>query len=427
MSVPAKQQTKPLWTRLLVPDGTLIPAPRSAGQPHSTSHAWRRGENAMSVPAKQQTKPLWTRLLVPNDAPSYQRREALVGWLMALPALLILFVFLMLPFFFAFAASFTNQRLISPNPTEFVGLQNFEQLLTVRVFTLEPLVDENSGAVLRDADGNIEYPRLRNFTRRNPDYPELDGLRELLSWQSGDSRTIILAGDVVFVRALINTIIFAAVIAPLQGGLALLLALLLNQTLPYIHVFRAIYFAPVVVSMVVVALLWRFIYDGSNGLLNAILGAFSFGGFEPVDWLGNPYTAMPALIAMSAWQGVGFHMVIWLSGLQTIPSSLYEAAGLDGANSWQKFRYVTWPGLRNTAVLILIVITIQATGLFTQVDVMTRGGPLDATQSVVYQAVQRGYDKKDIAEGAAISVILFFMVLVVSLVQRYLTRERSGR
>ena len=177
--------------------------------------------------------------------------------------------------------------------------------------------------------------------------------------------------------------------------------------------------------MVVVSILWRFIYDGHNGLLNAILAALSFGAFEPVDWLGNPYTAMPALIAMSAWQGVGFHMVIWLAGLQTIPASLYEAASLDGAGAWQKFRYVTWPGLRNTAALVLIVITIQATGLFIQVDVMTRGGPLDATQSVVYQAVQRGYDKQDIAEGAAISVILFFMVLTVSLVQRYLTRERA--
>ena len=369
--------------------------------------------------------PLWARLLVPDDAPSYQRHEAIIGWLMALPALLILLIFLVIPFFIAFAAAFTNQRLISPNPTEFVGLRNFERLLTIRPFTLEPLVDETTGAALRDDEGNIAYLRLRNFTRKNPDYPELNGLRELTSWQSGDNRTVILAGDVVFIRALVNTTIFAAVIAPLQGGLALLLALLLNQALLYINVFRAIYFAPVVVSMVVVSILWRFIYDGHNGLLNTILAALSFGAFEPVDWLGNPYTAMPALIAMSAWQGVGFHMVIWLAGLQTIPASLYEAASLDGAGAWQKFRYVTWPGLRNTAVLVLIVITIQATGLFIQVDVMTRGGPLDATQSVVYQAVQRGYDKQDIAEGAAISVILFFMVLTVSLVQRYLTRERA--
>lgn len=367
--------------------------------------------------------PLWVRLLLPRDAPLYQRNDALMGWLLAFPALLVLTVFLVIPFLMAFVISFTNQRLISPNPAEWVGLRNFERLLTIRPFTLEPDRDD-SGAFVYD-DGKLSYPRLREFTRDNPDYPELDGLRAFTSWQSGDNRTVILVGDVVFLRALINTLIFAAVIAPLQGGLALLLALLLNQALPFINVFRSIYFAPVVVSMVVVSLLWRFIYDGNNGLLNNILVMLSFGNFQPVDWLGNPYTALPAMIAMSAWQAVGFHMVIWLAGLQTIPASLYEAAGLDGAGAWQKFRYVTWPGLRNTAVLVLIVITIQAMGLFVQVDVMTRGGPLDATQSVVYQAVQRGYDKQDIAEGAAISVILFVIVFTIAMAQRYLTRERS--
>ncbi len=366
--------------------------------------------------------PLWVRLLLPKDAPLYQRNEALFGWLMAFPALLILTVFLVIPFLMAFVVSFTNQRLISPNPAEWVGLRNFERLLGVRAFTLEPERDD-SGAIVYQ-DGGIVYPRLRNFTRKNPNYPELDGLREFTSWQSGDNRTVILVADVVFLRALINTLVFASVIAPLQGGLALLLALLLNQALPFINVFRAIYFAPVVVSMVVVSLLWRFIYDGNNGLLNNLLGILSFGSFQPVDWLGNPYSALPAIIAMSVWQAVGFHMVIWLAGLQTIPASLYEAASLDGAGGWQKFRFVTWPGLRNTAVLVLIVITIQAMGLFVQVDVMTRGGPLDATQSVVYQAVQRGYDKQDIAEGSAISVILFVIVFVIAMTQRYLTRER---
>ncbi len=368
--------------------------------------------------------PLWVRLLLPKAAPLYQRGDAIFGWLLALPALLVLTIFLVIPFLMAFVMSFTNQRLVSPNPTEWVGMRNFERLLTIRAFTLEPERDE-SGAIVYDDDGSIAYPRLRNFTRKNPDYPELNGLREVTSWQAGENRTVILAADVVFLRALINTLIFAGVIAPLQGGCALLLALLLNQALPYINVFRAIYFAPVVVSMVVVSLLWRFIYDGQNGLLNTMLGIVTFGSFQPVDWLGNPYTAMPALIAMSAWQAVGFHMVIWLSGLQTIPTSLYEAAGLDGAGAWQKFRYVTWPGLRNTAVLVLIVIVIQAMGLFVQVDVMTRGGPLDATQSVVFQAVQRGYDKQDIAEGSAISVVLFVIVLVITIVNRYLTRDKD--
>ena len=150
----------------------------------------------------------------------------------------------------------------------------------------------------------------------------------------------------------------------------------------------------------------------------------TFGAFQPVDWLGKSSTALGAIIAMSIWQAVGFHMVIWLSGLQTIPATLYEAADIEGATGWQTFRYVTWPGLRNTAVLVLIVITMQAFGLFSQIDVMTRGGPVDSTQTVVFQAVQRGYGKQDIAGGSTISVILFLIVLSISMVQRYLTRER---
>ncbi|MEM6281768.1 MAG: sugar ABC transporter permease [Chloroflexota bacterium] len=355
-----------------------------------------------------------------------QQKEEITGWLMALPAMLLLFTFLLLPFLGAFAMSFTNQRLVSPNPTEFVGTSNFVDLLSLRIFTLEPVRDETTGEVVRDEDGNIEYPRLRTFTRNNPEYPQLDGMQEWRSWQTGETRTVLLATDVLFWTALVNTVIFVVVVAPLQGGIALLLALLINQKLMGVNIFRMIYFMPVVVSMVVVSLLWRFIYDGQNGLLNSVLSFVTFGLFEPVDWLGNPETAMGALIVMSVWQGVGFHMVIWLAGMQTIPQSLYEAASIDGAGAWQKFRFVTMPGLRNTGILILIVITMQAFSLYTQVQVMTRGGPVDATQSLVYQAVIRGFEQQNIAGGSAISVILFVIVLIISIIQRYLTRERSA-
>lgn len=354
---------------------------------------------------------------------SYQGREALTGWLMAAPVIIMLFTFLILPFIFAFGFSLTNQRLISPNPTEFVGLRNYQRLLTVRSLTLEPERDAD-GNIIRDEEGNIEYPRLRSFTRNNEEYPQLDGLREWQSWQRGDNRVYLLASDTVFLRALLNTFLFVLIVAPVQAGLALLLAVLINQPLRGVNIFRAIYFMPVIISIVIVGVLWSFIYDGQDGLLNTLLSAMTFGNFEGMDWLGNPRTALGAIMAMSIWQGVGFHMVIWLSGLQTIPFVLYEAASISGASALQKFRYVTWPGLRNTAVLILIVITMQAFALFTQIDVMTRGGPLDSTQSIVFQAVQRGFEKQDIAGGSAISVILFVLVLLVSIIQRYLTRER---
>ena len=355
-----------------------------------------------------------------------RKSEITTAWCMALPAFLLIAMFLIMPFVLAFGFSFTNQRLISPNPAEFVGTRNFEDMLGLSFFVLEPNRDPATGEVERDEAGDATYPRLRTFTRNNPDFPHLAGKREWMSWAWGeDSRLVLLASDVIFMKALVNTTLFVAVVAPTQAGLALLLALLINVQIRGVNIFRTIYFMPVVISIVVVAFLWRFIYDGENGLLNALLGFFSFGLFEPVDWLGGTSTALPAIMAMSVWQGVGFHMVIWLSGLQTIPASLYEAASIEGANSWQKFRYVTWPGLRNTAVLVMVVITMQSFALFAQVDVMTRGGPLDATQSLVFQAVQRGFEKQDISGGSAISVLLFLFVLSISLFQRYLTRDRD--
>ena len=347
------------------------------------------------------------------------------GWLMAGPAAFVILCFVIVPFVFAIVFSFTNQRLVSPNPAEFTGLSNYSQLLGMSTLTLDPVKDA-TGAVKLTAEGTPEYPSLRTYTRNNPDYPGLEGMREWFSFSlDGDARTFVLARDVVFLTAVINTFIFVIVVAPVQGGLALCLALLINQRLRGINVFRAIYFMPVVVSIVVVSLLWRFIYDCDSGLLNNLLSAVSFGAIPKVDWLGNPHTALGSIIAMSIWQAVGFHMVIWLSGLQTISPTLYEAAAIEGSSSWQTFRYITWPGLRNTAILVLVVITMQAFGLFSQIDVMTKGGPLDSTQTIVFQAIQRGYGKQDISGGSAISVVLFVIVLSVSLIQRWLTREKA--
>ncbi len=350
--------------------------------------------------------------------------EPLAAWLMASPAVILLLAFLIIPFFLAFFYAFTNQRLVSPNPTEYVGLANFKQLLTVKILRLDPIVDAAGQPVL-DETGNITYPREREFTRNNPEYPQYNGLQKWTAWDIGGSRWTLLAGDAVFMRSLINTFYFALVIVPGQAGLGLLLALLINQRTAGVNFFRTVFFIPVVVSIVVVSILFQFIYDGDNGLVNNTLVFLTGGRFTPVDWLASPSTAMPAIMVMSAWQAVGIHMVIWLAGLQTIPEILYEAASIDGANGWQKFIYVTWPGLRNTAVFILVTITMAALGLFSQIDVMTQGGPLDSTTTVIYQAVQKGYKMQDIAYGSAISVAFFILVLTVALVQRYLTREKD--
>lgn len=346
------------------------------------------------------------------------------GWLMAGPVVALLAIFTVLPFILAIGFSFTDQRLVSPNAPQFVGLANYQQLLGMGVLTIEPERDAD-GSVLLDDKGDRTYASVRSFTRGNPDFEHLSGMREWFSFDLADTRYVALARDVVFMKAIGNTMIFVLFAAPLQSALALALALLINQKLPGINVFRAIYFMPVVVSIVVVSMLWQFIYGADNGLLNNMLKWLTFGAFQGVNWLGNPSTALGSIIGMSIWQGVGFHMVIWLSGLQTINPVLYEAAAIEGANRRQVFRYVTWPGLRNTAILILIVITMQAFSVYSQVNVMTAGGPLDSTQTIMFQAVERGFARQDIASGAAISVIFFAMVVCVSLFQRHLTRQKD--
>lgn len=292
---------------------------------------------------------------------SGRRRERRAAYAMVAPAVLLLLLFLVVPVLLAFGLSFTNARLISPEAPRFVGLDNFE-----RAFTADP----------------------------------------------------------VFLRSVLNTALFALVVVPVQAGLGLVLALLVNQKIRGVVAFRVIFFIPVVTSIVVVSILWKFMYQG-NGLINSFIDTITFGAWQGVDWLNDPSTALPAIIVLSIWQAVGFHMIIWLSGLQTIPGELYEAARMDGAGAWQQFTNVTWPGLRSTMVFILVTITIAALGLFVQIDVMTQGGPVNATSTLVYHAVRRGYREQQVGYGAAISLIFFVLVLTIALVQRRLTREKD--
>jgi multiple sugar transport system permease protein len=286
-------------------------------------------------------------------------RPSTVAVLMLLPAGVLILTFLLVPIGLTFLLAFTNARLISPEPAHFVGLDNFVNLFS----------------------------------------------------------------DATFWSSLRNTILFTVVIVPLQSGMALGLAVLVNTKTRGTNFFRTVYFLPVVTSIVVVSMLWLFLYQ-PNGLINAVLAKFGILG---PDWLGNPRTALLALILMSAWQAMGFHMIVWLSGLQTIPADLYEAAALDGAGRWQRFANVTWPGLRQTRTFILITITIAAFGLFSQVNIMTQGGPLNATTTLVFQAVRSGFQQQQTGYAAAISLVFFVLVLVVSLIQRYLTRDKEAR
>jgi multiple sugar transport system permease protein len=360
-------------------------------------------------------KPLLQRLL---------GRDFLPAGLMGGPAFLGITVFLLIPFVFGIYFSFTNRRLLSPEPTQWVGLRNYDRLLALSTLTLEPERDDTTGAILRDADGNIQYPRSRSITRNNPKY---EGFTELKVFDLNQKRYILLAKDPIFYRSLFNTITFAVMVLPLQLGLALGMALLVNQKIPGVNIFRTIYFSPVVTSMVVVSIIWTYLYNKDVGLMNNMLDSVTFGLWKPLNWLGDSGTAMIAIVIMSAWQGMGLQMVIFLAGLQGIPENLYEAAGIDGANSWQKFRNVTLPSLRNTFVFIIIATTIAAFALFVQVNVMTQGGPNDATTTVMYHVYTKGFREQNIGYGSAISVVYFVFILAIALVQRRVLTERKAK
>lgn len=344
-------------------------------------------------------------------------------FMMSTPALLGLFMFLVLPFLMAVVMSFTDQRLLSPNETSWVGLRNYDRLLSVSALVQEPQLDA-AGQVLRDSDGQVEYPRLRTVLRADPAYQDYKAFTQ---WEIGDRRFVVLAKDPHFIQSFINTLLFVLLVVPLQCGLALVLALLINRQMKGIYLFRTVFFSPVVTSIVVVSIVWSFLYHRDLGLFNHYLQAMSFGLIGPIDWLGDPDWAMPSIVLMSAWQAAGVQMLIFLAGLQGISKDLYEAAELDGAGVWSKFRHVTLPGLRNTLVFVVISTTIQAFGLFTQVDVMTRGGPQGSTSTVMYHAVTKGFREQDIAYGSAISVIFFLVILGIALFQKRLFDGKGGK
>ena len=348
-----------------------------------------------------------------------QGHETYYAWLMSAPALIGLVVFVALPLFGGVYWSLTNKRLISPLPTEYIGLQNYQNLLGVQIIRLEPEIDQATGQVRTDSEGNKIFPRARSIVRGNPAYQRF---REWFSFDVFGNRYVVIAKDPTFLRALINTFVFVLVIVPGQGGLALIMALLVNQRLRGRYVFRTIYFSPVVTSMAVIAIVWTFLYNPDQGLINRFLGAISFGQIKP-DWLVSADSALLAIIILSAWQAAGFQMVIFLAGLQGIPQSLYEAAQIDGGNTWQQFRHVTIPQLRNTTIFVVISTTILAFRLFTQVDVMTKGGPQDSTVTVVVHAVETGFRQQKIGYGSAVTVLFFILVVTIALIQRALLKS----
>ncbi|WP_149184602.1 carbohydrate ABC transporter permease [Streptomyces sp. TRM49041] len=303
-----------------------------------------------------------------SAATKRENRDRVHGLLMAAPALAGLIAFVGVPFIHAVVLSFYNVRLGSPLEPSFFGLEHYRRLFTD---------------------------------------PDLSG---------------------PFLRALLNNLTFAAVVVPLQTGLALALAILLNRKLKAIGLFRSLFFMPVVFPMALVAVIWRLILARSDqGMINSVLSHLTFGNWGAFDWLGDSATALASIIVLSIWQGVGFQMVILLAGLQQIPTELYEAARLDRATRWQQFRHVTLPGVRGTLVFVAMLTSVLSFRIFDQVYVLIRGGGLneDATRTVMYQAVTTAFDQNNVGRAAAVTVVFFLIVIALTLLQRRVVRPEN--
>jgi multiple sugar transport system permease protein len=243
-------------------------------------------------------------------------------------------------------------------------------------------------------------------------------LRNLRAIGAGNYQALL--SDPLFWRALRNTAYFALVGGPLSVAASLAAALLVNARLVrWRPLWRTLFFLPVVTTLVAVAVVWRYLYHPRVGLVNQLLGWL---GAAPVDWLGDPLWAMPALILMAVWKGFGFNMVIFVAGLQSIPARLYEAAELDGAGAWQSFRHVTLPQLAPTAFFVALMTMIGSLQLFAEPYVMTQGGPSFATLSVVLLMFQEGFRYWNMGYAAAVAFVLFALLLAGTALQMRLRR-----
>src|SRR3972149_8572144 len=232
-----------------------------------------------------------------------------------------------------------------------------------------------------------------------------------------------LLNNELFWISLKNTFYFVIVASPLSISVSLGAALILNSKVVKLKgIFRLAYFIPVVTTLVAVAIVWRFIYHPRFGILNYLL---SFAGINPIDWLGDPFWAMPSIILMSIWKNFGYNMIIFIAGLQNIPEQLYEAAILEGASGWQQFKKITLPMLAPTTVFISIITMIGNFQLFAEPYVMTQGGPLNKTLSVVQYMYQEGFRWWNMGYSASIAFVLFIIIFAGTMLQLKIQKQTA--
>ena len=285
------------------------------------------------------------------------------GWWFAAPALLVLAIFFFVPVLAAFVMSLTDfdlYALTDLNNLRFVGFENYGALL-----------------------------------------------REPLFWKS-----------------LGNTFYFVLLGVPLSLGLSLGAAMLVNSRVArFRNFFRTVYFAPVVTTLVAVAVVWRYILHTRYGFLNYVLSWF---GIDGIDWQGDPHWAMPSIVLLAVWKNFGYNMIILLAALQGIPEDLYEAGRIDGASGWQLFRHVTLPSLAPVLTLVSILTMTGYFQLFAEPYVMTEGGPLQSTLSVLYFMFEEGFKWWSLGRASAVAFLLFVLMFAITLLQLRLTRREAA-
>lgn len=281
------------------------------------------------------------------------------AWCFVAPALLAILVFFFLPVAAAFLMSLTD-------------------------FDIYALADI----------GNLRFVGLRNY---------IELLQTPLFW-----------------RALGNTFYFVIVGVPLSIAASLGAALLLNsQVTRFKDLFRTAFFAPVVTSLVAVAVIWRYLLHTRYGMINYGL---SLAGIDPVDWLGDPHWGMPSIILFAVWKNFGYNMIILLAGLQSVPRDMYEAASIDGAGAWPQFRFVTWPMLGPTLLMVSILSMSGYFQLFAEPYVMTQGGPLQSTVSVLYFMYEQGFKWWNLGVASAVAFVLFAIMFAITMLQLRLAK-----
>ena len=297
---------------------------------------------------------------MPASAGSEPRGRTATAWAFLAPGLLLLAISVLIPALLALVISFSQSGLDVSEPLRFVGLANIRRLLA----------------------------------------------------------------DPMFVRVLGTTLLYLLGVVPpvVLGSLAL--AVLVNRQLPGIHWFRAAFYTPVLVSIVVAAIAFRWLY-AETGLVNGWLSALLGRGFQPIGFLTNPALALPAVMVVTLWKGLGYYMVIFLAGLQGIPADLYEAAELDGSEGWRKHRDITLPLLRPYVTLVGVISAIAATKVFEEVFLMTQGGPADATRTLVYYVYDQAFSELEISYACTVGLALFVIVLLLSAVRLAFAGERG--